>query len=94
MFYAAGGYELTEDGANFTAKNQASVTGDIKSEKAAKLSFGSADKDNSATSYSQFALAMLDGFDTSYQGSIKAAQSSLAMNNALWKVTGNSELKN
>ncbi|EFG0996977.1 autotransporter outer membrane beta-barrel domain-containing protein, partial [Escherichia coli] len=36
---------------------------------------------------------MLDGFDTSYQGSIKAAQSSLAMNNALWKVTGNSELK-
>lgn len=93
MFYAAGGYELTEDGANFTAKNQASVTGDIKSEKAAKLSFGSADKDNSATSYSQFALAMLDGFDTSYQGSIKAAQSSLAMNNALWKVTGNSELK-
>ncbi|MGD2932214.1 autotransporter outer membrane beta-barrel domain-containing protein [Escherichia coli] len=93
MFYAAGGYELTEDDASFTAKNQASVTGDIKSEQAAKLSFGSADEDNSVTSYSQFALAILDGFDTSYQGSINATQSSLAMNNALWKVTGNSVLK-
>ncbi|ENB6578934.1 autotransporter outer membrane beta-barrel domain-containing protein [Escherichia coli] len=93
MFYVAGGYELTGDEAIFTAKNQASVTGDIKSEKAVKLSFGSTDEGNAATTYSQFALAMLDGFDTSYQGSISAAQSSLAMNNALWKVTGNSVLK-
>ncbi|HCY2330553.1 TPA: pertactin family autotransporter, partial [Escherichia coli] len=93
LFYAAEGYALTEDEASFTAKNQASVNGDIKSDKAAKLSFGSADEGDAATTDSRFALALLDGFDTSYQGSINAAQSRLAMNNALWKVTGNSVLK-
>ncbi|EQA8278165.1 autotransporter outer membrane beta-barrel domain-containing protein [Escherichia coli] len=93
MFYAAGGYELTEDDASFTAKNQASVTGDIKSEKVAKLLFGQEDKENTSPLNSQFTLALLNGFDTSYQGRINAEKSSLAMNNALWKVTGDSVLK-
>ncbi|HAX1980950.1 TPA: autotransporter outer membrane beta-barrel domain-containing protein, partial [Escherichia coli] len=89
--FGYGGYNLTEDSAQFTAKNQASITADIKSDKAAMISLGQ--KENTVNNTNDiFALAALNGFDASLEGKIEADKSSLTMNNALWKVTGNSAL--
>ncbi|ELG5720783.1 autotransporter outer membrane beta-barrel domain-containing protein, partial [Escherichia coli] len=91
IYLGYGGYNLSEDGAEFTAKNQASVTADITSEKSATISLGQ--NDNSTNqSNDAFTLASLNGFDTSLTGKINAAKSALTMNDALWKVTGNSAL--
>lgn len=40
IYLGIGGYRLTEDGAQFTARNQASVIADIYSDKAANISLG------------------------------------------------------
>ncbi|EFB3120626.1 autotransporter outer membrane beta-barrel domain-containing protein [Escherichia coli] len=95
IYLGIGGYRLTEDGAQFTARNQASVIADIYSDKAANISLGreiNAESKNTPA-YSSFAISLLNGFDTSLEGKINASKSTLSMNDALWKVTGNSSLK-
>ncbi|MFM2515372.1 autotransporter outer membrane beta-barrel domain-containing protein, partial [Escherichia coli] len=96
MYIGYGAYNLTDDASLFAAKNQAVVTADIKSDKAATISLGQEAKTDNQNSqvYSAFALAALNGFDTSLTGKIDAAKSTLTMNDALWKVTGDSALKN
>ncbi|HBC3083235.1 TPA: autotransporter outer membrane beta-barrel domain-containing protein, partial [Escherichia coli O146] len=96
IYLGYGGYNLSEDNAVFTAKNQAAVTADIKSDKEATISLGQEAKTDYQNSpvYSAFTLDALNGFDTSLTGKINAAKSTLTMNDALWKVTGDSALKN
>ena len=96
IYLGYGGYNLSEDNAVFTAKNQAAVIADIKSDKEATISLGQEAKTDNQNSpvYSAFALDALNGFDTSLTGKINAAKSTLSMNDALWKVTGDSALKN
>ncbi|EKM1661702.1 TPA: S6 family peptidase, partial [Escherichia coli] len=91
IYLGYGGYKLTDDGAMFTAKNQAAVTADITSDKTATISLGQ-NENNVNNIKDAFTLASLNGFDTSLEGKIEADKSSLTMNNALWKVTGNSAL--
>ncbi|HFT2971188.1 TPA: S6 family peptidase, partial [Escherichia coli] len=94
IYLGIGGYRLTEDGAQFTARNQASVIADIYSDKVANISLGreiNAESEN-IPAYSSFAVSLLNGFDTSLEGKINASESTLTMNDALWKVTGHSSL--
>ncbi|MCV5246073.1 hypothetical protein OFC58_36300, partial [Escherichia coli] len=72
IYLGIGGYRLTEDGAQFTARNQASVIADIYSDKAANISLGreiNAESKNTPA-YSSFAISLLNGFDTSLEGKI------------------------
>ncbi|HFE3638055.1 TPA: autotransporter outer membrane beta-barrel domain-containing protein, partial [Escherichia coli] len=96
MYLGFGGYKLTEDGAQLSARNQASVIADIYSDKTANISLGKENNTESKNTpaYSSFAISLLNGFDTSLEGKINAAKSTLTMNDALWKVTGDSALKN
>ncbi|EFB4140744.1 autotransporter outer membrane beta-barrel domain-containing protein [Escherichia coli O88:H1] len=95
IYLGYGDYNLTADNALFTARNQASVTADIKSDKTATLSLGqeTTTGNQDLPVYSAFALAALNGFDTSLTGKISAPASMLIMNNALWNITGDSSLK-
>ncbi|MDZ4888766.1 autotransporter outer membrane beta-barrel domain-containing protein [Escherichia coli] len=94
IYIGYGGYKLTEDNAQFTVKKQAAVIADIKSDKAAIISLG---QEKNTVSYApvndKFALGLLNGFDSSLEGAIKAPLSTLNMNNSLWKITGNSSIK-
>lgn len=94
IYIGYGGYNLTKDNAQFTARNQAFVFANIKSDKATTISLGqeSTAENQNTPAYSAFALAILYGFDTSLEGKIEAKKSTLTMNDTLWKVTGNSAL--
>ncbi|MCV8794049.1 ESPR-type extended signal peptide-containing protein, partial [Escherichia coli] len=94
LYLGYGGYNLNEDGAQFTAKNQASVTADITSNKSAEIYLGRDEREENKTpDYSAFALSLLNGFDTVLEGKIDASQSMLTMKDAQWKITADSSLK-
>ncbi|HBN7237938.1 TPA: autotransporter outer membrane beta-barrel domain-containing protein [Escherichia coli] len=91
IYMSDGGYKLKGSTSSLTAQNQASVIGDIHSDDESTIIFGQV-QNNEKPLYTQFSLTLLDGFNTTYQGNISAEKSSLSMNDALWKVTGNSAL--
>ncbi|ENI8025167.1 hypothetical protein ABZW71_005048, partial [Escherichia coli] len=62
IYLGYGGYKLTDDGAMFTAKNQAAVTADITSDKTATISLGQ-NENNVNNIKDAFTLASLNGFD-------------------------------
>ncbi|HCN6286901.1 TPA: autotransporter outer membrane beta-barrel domain-containing protein, partial [Escherichia coli] len=76
------------------ARDMASVNGDITSEKAATIQFGSEKNISTDPSVSPvLTTGLLQGFNTAYQGRINAAQSSATMQNTWWQVSGDSVLK-
>ncbi|EKN2362827.1 autotransporter outer membrane beta-barrel domain-containing protein, partial [Escherichia coli] len=94
IYIGYGGYNLTDDGARFTAGNQATVIADITADKAANIFLGKENHTGNqyVTASSVFARSLLNGFDTSLEGKINASKSALTMNDALWKVNGHSSL--
>lgn len=94
IYLAYGDYKLNDDSSVLEARDFASVTGNIKSDKAASIIFGKTNDMSLVTSISQKQTqAFLQGFNTAYQGSIRAAQSNATMQDTLWQMTGDSTLK-
>ncbi len=94
IYIADGGFKLNDDKAVLAARDMASVNGDITSEKAATIQFGSEKNISTDPSVSPvLTTGLLQGFNTAYQGRINAAQSSATMQNTWWQVSGDSVLK-
>ncbi|HAX2347265.1 TPA: autotransporter outer membrane beta-barrel domain-containing protein, partial [Escherichia coli] len=86
-----GGFSLNSDNSVLQAHDQVSITGDIISDKAAKIELGNASGNTQAQN--SFTSGLLSGFNTAYNGAIRAPQASASMQDTLWQITGGSDLK-
>ncbi|EOR1871528.1 autotransporter outer membrane beta-barrel domain-containing protein, partial [Escherichia coli] len=93
---ADGGFKLMSDSSVLKARDQASVVGDIISDKQATISFGTESGKEGILSEKAsrgLAVGLLSGFNTAYRGAIHAPSASATMNNTWWQLTGDSALK-
>ncbi|EEQ1807213.1 autotransporter outer membrane beta-barrel domain-containing protein, partial [Escherichia coli] len=93
---ADGGFNLMSDSSVLKARDQASVVGDIISDKQATISFGTESGKEGILSEKAsrgLAVGLLSGFNTAYRGAIHAPSASATMNNTWWQLTGDSALK-
>ncbi|MBB7084488.1 hypothetical protein HEN55_027375, partial [Escherichia coli] len=81
-----GGFSLNSDNSVLQAHDQVSITGDIISDKAAKIELGNASGNTQAQN--SFTSGLLSGFNTAYNGAIRAPQASASMQDTLWQITG------
>ncbi|GEH44626.1 serine protease EspP [Escherichia coli O145:H28] len=93
---ADGGFKLMSDSSVLKARDQASVVGDIISDKQATISFGTESGKEGILSEKAsrgLAVGLLSGFNTAYRGAIHAPSASATMNNTWWQLTGDSSLR-
>ncbi|HFO4285812.1 TPA: autotransporter outer membrane beta-barrel domain-containing protein [Escherichia coli] len=93
---ADGGFKLMSDSSVLKARDQASVVGDIISDKQATISFGTESGKEGMLSEKAsrgLAVGLLSGFNTAYRGAIHAPSASATMNNTWWQLTGDSSLR-
>ncbi|HCZ3367882.1 TPA: serine protease autotransporter EspI [Escherichia coli] len=93
---ADGGFKLMSDSSVLKARDQASVVGDIISDKQATISFGTKSGKEGILSEKAsrgLAVGLLSGFNTAYRGAIHAPSASATMNNTWWQLTGDSSLR-
>lgn len=93
---ADGGFKLMSDSSVLKARDQASVVGDIISDKQATISFGTESGKEGMLSEKAsrgLAVGLLSGFNTAYLGAIHAPSASATMNNTWWQLTGDSSLR-
>ncbi|MCA2126530.1 serine protease autotransporter EspI, partial [Escherichia coli] len=93
---ADGGFKLMSDSSVLKARDQASVVGDIISDKQATISFGTESGKEGILSEKAsrgVAVGLLSGFNTAYRGAIHAPSASATMNNTWWQLTGDSSLR-
>ncbi|WP_123006778.1 autotransporter outer membrane beta-barrel domain-containing protein [Escherichia coli] len=92
---AYGGFKLMSDSSVLKARDQASVVGDIISDKQATISFGTESGEGilSDKTSRELAVGLLSGFNTAYRGAISAPSASATVNNTWWQLTGNSSLR-
>ncbi|HHY1862929.1 TPA: autotransporter outer membrane beta-barrel domain-containing protein, partial [Escherichia coli] len=93
---ADGGFKLMSDSSVLKARDQASVVGDIISDKQATISFGTESGKEGILSEKAsrgLAVGLLSGFNTAYRGAIHAPSASATVNNTWWQLTGDSSLR-
>ncbi|MDS1648726.1 S6 family peptidase, partial [Escherichia coli] len=93
---ADGGFKLMSDSSVLKARDQASVIGDIISDKQATISFGTESGKEGILSEKAsrgLAIGLLSGFNTAYRGAIHAPSASATVNNTWWQLTGDSSLR-
>ncbi len=93
---ADGGFKLMSDSSVLKARDQASVVGDIISDKQATISFGTESGKEGILSEKAsrgVAVGLLSGFNTAYRGAIHAPSASATVNNTWWQLTGDSSLR-
>ncbi|EEX2002848.1 autotransporter outer membrane beta-barrel domain-containing protein, partial [Escherichia coli] len=93
---ADGGFNLMSDSSVLKARDQASVVGDIMSDKQATISFGTESGKEGILSEKAsrgLAVGLLSGFNTAYRGAIHAPSASATVNNTWWQLTGDSSLR-
>ncbi|HHU7190551.1 TPA: serine protease autotransporter EspI, partial [Escherichia coli] len=93
---ADGGFNLMSDSSVLKARDQASVVGDIISDKQATISFGTESGKEGILSEKAsrgLAVGLLSGFNTAYRGAIHAPSASATVNNTWWQLTGDSSLR-
>ncbi len=93
---ADGGFKLMSDSSVLKARDQASVVGDIISDKQATISFGTESGKEGILSEKAsrgLAVGLLSGFNTAYRGAIHAPSASATLNNTWWQLTGDSSLR-